>query len=422
MKFRHLPIGVLLFFLVIFTSLVCVEAQTKPDATYKSQREQALHLFNQDKRLEALPLLEELAQKNPKDEEVVVALAASLVSHAATLTDQHAAAAERMRAKNLLEKSGSTNALAGNLLQILREMPDQGDVPFSENPAVDQAMRTGEAAFSRRDFDEAIRNYSRALELEPGNYAATLFIGNTYFKKNDFDKAEEWYGKAIQLDPNVETAYRYDAEMLARKGEMARSRSMLIHAVVADPYNRIVWRDLLIWASLNNGKLDFKYAEVLSNPELAKRPGPEAPGKDAPLFDVKLFPERPKDLSDAWKAYQRVHDEWKNGGEFQQHFPSETRYRHSLPEEVEALTAEARVLDKLRGDIETAELVTDDQPLQLLLQLRQAGVLEPYVLLRLGDEGIAKDYSAYRAEHRDKLEEYVDKFVLPPAFKLEHHH
>ena len=413
MKFRHLQN--LLLFLVIFTSLVCVEAQTKPDATYKTKREQALHLFNQDKRLEALPLLEELAQKNPQDEEVVVALAASLVSHASTLTDQRAAAAERMRAKSLLEKSGSANALAGNLLQILREMPDQGDVPFSENPAVDQAMRAGEAAFSRRDFDEAIKNYSRALELEPGNYAATLFIGNTYFKKNDFDKAAEWYGKAIQLDPNVETAYRYDAEMLARKGEMARSRSMLIHAVVADPYNRIVWRDLLTWASINNTRLDFKYAGVLSNPELAKRPAPEAPAKDMPLFDVKLFPERPKDLSDAWKAYQRVRDEWKNGGKFQQHFPRETRYRHSLPEEVEALTAEARVLEKLRGDIETAELVTEDQPLQLLLQLRQAGVLEPYVLLRLGDEGIAKDYAAYRAEHRDKLEQYVDKFVLPPA-------
>ena len=64
---------------------------------------------------------------------------------------------------------------------------------------------------------------------------------------------------------------------------------------------------------------------------------------------------------------------------------------------------------------ETAELVMEDKSLLLLCRLYEAGVLEPYVLLRLGDEDIAKDYSAYRAKNRDKLEKYMDKFVVPPA-------
>ncbi|PYP84152.1 MAG: hypothetical protein DMG65_23000, partial [Candidatus Angelobacter sp. Gp1-AA117] len=81
----------------------------------------------------------------------------------------------------------------------------------------------------------------------------------------------------------------------------------------------------------------------------------------------------------------------------------------------DALTAEVRVLEKLKGDIETAEPVMEDPSLSLLLKLYQAGVLEAYVLFRLGDEGIARDYSAYRAANRDKLEEYMDKFVVPPA-------
>jgi hypothetical protein len=130
---------------------------------------------------------------------------------------------------------------------------------------------------------------------------------------------------------------------------------------------------------------------------------------------VKLFQSRPKDLSDAWRAYQSARADWKEGGKFKQHFPQEADYRHSLAEEKEALTAEIRVLEKLRGDIETAEQVTEDQSLLLLLKLHQAGLLESYVLFRLADEGIAKDYSAYRAEHRNKLEEYMDKFVVPPA-------
>src|SRR5256714_4327724 len=255
MKFRHLQVRIFVLFLVILPSLSHVKAQTSQDAGDKIKRGQALRLFDQDKRLEALPLLEELAQQNPEDEDVTVALAASLVSHAATLTDQHAAASERLRAKGLLEKSGSTNTLAKNLLQLLSAIPEGGDIQFSANPAVEQAMRAGEAAFSRRDYDEAIKNYSRVLEMESRNYAATLFIGNTFFRKNDFARAGEWYEKAIQLDPNVETAYRYYAEMQARKGDMAKSRSMLIHAAVAEPYNRMVWPDLMTWAALNDTKL-----------------------------------------------------------------------------------------------------------------------------------------------------------------------
>jgi hypothetical protein len=50
-----------------------------------------------------------------------------------------------------------------------------------------------------------------------------------------------------------------------------------------------------------------------------------------------------------------------------------------------------------------------------LLKLHEAGVIDPYVLFSLGDDGIAKDYKSYRAKNRAKLEEYMDKFVMPPA-------
>jgi tetratricopeptide (TPR) repeat protein len=413
MKLQYLQARmVVLLFVVVSTSSVLAQSH---DPVHKTKREQALWLFDQDRRLEALPLLEELSQKNPNDEDVAVTLAASLVTHAATLTDKQAAASERLRAKSLLEKSGSNNTLAKNLLQVLNEMPDGLATQFSEDPAVEQAMLAGEAAFSRRDYDEAIKNYSRALELEPRNYAAMLFSGHTLFRKHDFAKAAEWYEKAIQLDPNIETAYRYYADMLGSRGDMPKARGMLIHAAVAEPYNRMVWRDLMTWAALNETRIDFRFAGVLSAPTLLQPPDSKSPGKNDPLFEVKLFPQRPKDLSDAWRAYQSVRTDWKEGGKFKQHFPQEADYRHSLAEETEALTAEIRVLEKLKGDIETAELVTEDQSLLLLLKLHQAGVLEAYVLFRLGDESIAKDYAAYRARNRAKLEEYMEKFVVPPA-------
>lgn len=39
-------------------------------------------------------------------------------------------------------------------------------------------------------------------------------------------------------------------------------------------------------------------------------------------------------------------------------------------------------------------------------------MLEPYVLLSAADDGIARDYPAYRAAHRDRLHAYVERYVL----------
>jgi tetratricopeptide (TPR) repeat protein len=377
-------------------------AQTSTDPSNQAKRQKAMALFSEGKRLEALPLLEELAQSDAKDSDVLVALAASLVEHAATLNDADAAGKERFRAKDLLQKAwrlGNTRPLAENLRQLLQELPANGAIKFSDNPAVEQAMNAGEAAFARRDFDDALKNYAKALELEPANYAAALFTANTYDKKNDFAKASDWYERATRIDPNVETAYRYYADMLAKQGDMAKARGLLIHAAVAEPYDKIVWREIRAWALINKTAFNLVYIGIppppKGNPAAAPKEGPE--------------------LSSAWQTYYSVKSAWKHGRRFAMQFPQEPEYRHSLSEESEALTATATVLEKLKGDALTAKLVGDNPAAGLLLKLHEAGLIEPYVLFSLGDDDIAKDYVAYRAKNRDKLETYMDKFVMPPA-------
>ena len=116
-----------------------------------------------------------------------------------------------------------------------------------------------------------------------------------------------------------------------------------------------------------------------------------------------------------WDAYRAAKANWQNGDEFKRRFHEEKEYRHSLPEESEALIAAAKLLEKLKADRKVAELVMTDQSLGLLLKLHLAGLIEPYVLFSLGDAGIARDYAAYRTKNRNQLEEYMDKFVVPPA-------
>jgi len=350
-----------------------------------AKRQRASELFAQGKRLEALPLLEELVRADPRDAAMLVALAASLVEHAATLPDQENAGKERIRARSLLDRAwelGDRSTLALNLSQLLKHLPEAGTIQFSDNPRVDQAMREGEAAFSRRQYDEARRSYARALDLEPANYSAALFIGNTYDRENAFGKSAEWYQRAIQLAPDVETAYRYYAVVLAKQGDMAQARTMLLHAAVAEPYNAMVWRELQAWAAINKTRIAQVYISV-------------PPQKD--------------ETSAIWQPYRDVKARWQTGGAFQKHFPEEVQYRQSVPEEVEALTA---VADGYLSS-ERAREARADPSLTLLLQLRQAGLIPAYVLFSVGGPGVARDYDGFRAKNRDKLEEYLDKFVVP---------
>ena len=105
---------------VLLCFLFPAGAQDDSDAAYKAERDKAIGLFNEQKFLEALPLFEELATKNPQDDKALLGLGACLVEHSATVTDADAAGKERARALQILLKArelglpeGDTSTLEG---------------------------------------------------------------------------------------------------------------------------------------------------------------------------------------------------------------------------------------------------------------------------------------------------------------------
>lgn len=389
--------------LTCLSILPCAAAQSGTDDAYKVQRQQALALFNQHKTIEALPLFEDLAKKYPGDNIILLGLGACLIDHSATLPDEDAAKKERIRAREYLLRAkqlGNTSTLLLNLLDLL---PPDGSIRHQANQEVDRAVQAGEAAFAKGDYDEALKNYSHALELEPKNYAAALFVADSYFAKKDFAKAEEGYDRAIQISPDVETAYRYEADMLTKNGEMDRSRLRSIQAVVAEPYNGITWRGLAQWATTNRVQLNVPH---IITPTKNTQEGDK---RTQINVDPKSSPNMMAFSLAVWVVYSGVREEWKSK-QFKMHFPQETQYRHSLAEESDALSQAAKMLPQ---SVQAADL--GDPNLALLKRLADSNMIEPYVLLNGADQGIAQDYVAYRAQNRGRLEEYLSQFVVPPA-------
>jgi tetratricopeptide (TPR) repeat protein len=371
-------------------------AVTKSDAEVQKEEQQAQALFDQQNFMGALPLFEDLHIQRPTNNKYREELALCRVSKAGQLPPAEAAAMLDSAHKLLLEAKASGDN--SNLLQILLE---KMSVPINRDPAAktpaQEMLAKAEKAFSSGDLSGALVFYKQAAEAEPKLYEAPLYAGDTEYKLKNYDEAGVWYAKAIAIDPNRETAYRYWGDVLMHKGDQKAAQSRFIDAVIAEPYSKTPWIGLKQWA-------DATHVRLASPPiTLPKQPVPDATGNVNVTIDPSTMSNG---TSGAWLIYSMSPTVWRNT-EFKKHYPSETVYRHSLAEEAESLRSVVAVVKEQK--------IADDKldpTLKSLVALDKDGMLECWILLNGADQGIAQDYAAYRAEHRDLLHAYLDKYLV----------
>ena len=85
------------------------------------------------------------------------------------------------------------------------------------SPTVDH-LQKGLNLDSQNRYDEAISEYTKAIELNPNSEAAYLNRGNDYVRKLQFDLAIADFNKAIELNPNDEAAYLARGNAYINKG------------------------------------------------------------------------------------------------------------------------------------------------------------------------------------------------------------
>lgn len=388
---------------ILFCGGAGARAQTPPQDDV-DMRNRAFLLCKQNNFAEALPLLEKLAAVHPNDSAIFEGLGSALLGTSPDSPDPAIRKQTVLRARNAFLRAKELGDTSDYLAAELEKLPADGELaPFSAQKEVDEAMRLGEAAFGRSDFAASIAAYQRAFQLDPKTYSAALFTGDVYFAMNQMNKAGDWFTKAITIDPDRETAYRYWGDAFLKDGKMAEAKAKFIEAIVCEPYQHTTWNGVHNWIEANHA--------VISHPQIDL---PNAVSGEGKQINITLGADSlgKKDGSEAWLVYDMSRALWR-GDKFKTQFPNEKAYRHSLPEEVDALnTAVATLKETYKKPKQRMKL----QPaLQALMELHEKGMIESFVLISKGDSGIAQDYSAYRAEHRDKLREYIGEWLIKPA-------
>jgi serine/threonine-protein kinase len=113
---------------------------------------------------------------------------------------------------------------------------------ISIRPSSEAFSNLATAYFYLRQFDEAARNYAKAVELQSANYVAWGDLAETYYWAGQRTKAAEAYRRAIALGGEAAKVNSRDADLLGRLalyhamlGEHAPAQQLIRRALAFAP-------------------------------------------------------------------------------------------------------------------------------------------------------------------------------------------
>jgi type IV pilus biogenesis/stability protein PilW len=80
-------------------------------------------------------------------------------------------------------------------------------------------MQMGVTYLEQRNIPSAMRELTRAAELDPDNSDIAMTLGLAYQQRGDIDKAEEYLRRAIRLDPDNAAAHNNLGNVLTLQGK-----------------------------------------------------------------------------------------------------------------------------------------------------------------------------------------------------------
>ena len=91
--------------------------------------------------------------------------------------------------------------------------------------------------FQKGQYREAIREFQKTLELQPGFVPAYNYLGKSYAILNDYKTAEESFQRVIRLAPQIDTGYLNMGILHELKGDLSKATFYLQKALSLNPGN-----------------------------------------------------------------------------------------------------------------------------------------------------------------------------------------
>lgn len=158
-----------------------------------------------------------------------LAYSAALLLAAWLPADAHAAGDEPPEYDLCREATGEVNARIRACSRILDDL--------AESPGVlSQAARgRAQAHYLKGDYDQAIADYTVALQFTPASAALHIDRGLAYEEKPDYDRAIADYTQAIRIAPNEARAYSCRGRVYTAQRNYEPAVADFTQAIRAEP-------------------------------------------------------------------------------------------------------------------------------------------------------------------------------------------
>ncbi len=93
----------------------------------------------------------------------------------------------------------------------------------------------GAEEFKKRNYEESIRRFKVAVEIDPKFYRAWAYLAMAYAAAGKVDEAIEAYRKCIDVEPSYHKAYNNIGELYRRKGLLDYAAMVFKMATEIDP-------------------------------------------------------------------------------------------------------------------------------------------------------------------------------------------
>lgn len=139
--------------------------------------------------------------------------------------EQRAGAPARAAFDKKVLESAATEA---SLLEVLKHYPAEALV----------YEKLGDVYSQEKKWDEAIKSYERAGELNPNNPVPFNKAGEICYVRGDMQKAAECWAQAVVIDPALVESHLNLATVYYSQGRLNEAFSQLKEALNIDPMNK----------------------------------------------------------------------------------------------------------------------------------------------------------------------------------------